>query len=452
MSDPLVYSRRMTTLLMISGGLNIALLSLFFYWTMRERPPTPYYELKPANLQEQQSPLAIDHSNSEVIRYFRKKPFEWLVARLHNVKLVENGYTQRDLALACLVAFHHFDINRALLGLPSAEQTRSIVFGKYRDGSPAELTIYPGLTDKQYESILAFAATERWPMTSKGLFHALRKQPSNSRELSLMDAFFMSPEFLSVEMLFGRGEVQVEKSELLNLLLQGNWNLLSTFVEQQKVSQDLSSARRQRFLLDYIQLKAKAAAYLMLKTDGAFASQKLDDNHVMMLLQVMDDKSPEAEQFAIQQLVSPRTDLVWKMAATRLYEYAGDSVPDQYQHRDALSRFVPQHVLAQNLESPVLKVSAAPPIKPPPPTEKKPIVKKALPIAPPLKVKAPPEKPKKLLVASKPVKKPDRIHVVKEGETLWKIAQRYKVDIAVLRSYNKLESDTLRTGKTLKIP
>ncbi len=515
MTNRLNYFRRFTIALIISGALNIAMLAIFIYLGLRERPPTPYYELKPANLKEQQSPLAIDHSNSEVVRYFKKMSLEWLVARLNNLQLVENGYTQRDLALAALVDFHYFDLERALAGLSAPSQKRMLVYGKFRDGRPAELMVYPGLTDRHYEAIVAFATTERWPLTSHGLFLAMRK--AQSANPSLAYAFSMTPEFLTVEMLFGRGEVAAAKQDLIEVLVQGDWQTLSAFVEQQRASQDLSAARRQRFLLDYIKLNSKAAANLMLKTDGAFAAHRLDDANVMLLLQLLEEKNTEAEQFASALLTSPRSDDVWKMAATRLYEYAGESMPEKNLHHNALSRFMPQHLVLepvrdavrQAVEPPAPAIaSAAPPIPPPPsrapakpqvppatqtlansppastpPAKTMPV--KSLPVKSQTPISRSPAPKNSPAVAAntpskqqlpifskekstgKPVAKPtvktvkppvpvakndQRRYIVQDGDTLWKISQRFNVDVQQLKSSNKLDSDALRPGRTLRIP
>lgn len=44
-------------------------------------------------------------------------------------------------------------------------------------------------------------------------------------------------------------------------------------------------------------------------------------------------------------------------------------------------------------------------------------------------------------------------HTIQRGETLSTIAKRYKVDIAVLRSYNKIKNERrLQIGQTLKVP
>jgi len=461
MANPLKQIRRLIIALIVSGAMNIILLAIFFYWNVRERPPTPYFENKPAERNEQLSPLAIDHGNSEIIRYFKNMPLEWLVARLNNTQLIENGYTQRDLALACLISFHHFDFERALGGHSLPTQKRKLVYGKFRDGRAAELIVYPGLTEKQYEAIVSFAATERWPLTSQGLFLSLRKGEHAKQNSTLTDAFFITPEFLTVERLFSRGEVPVDKQELLTVLLEVDWITLISFVEQQKTSQDLSEARRQRFLLDYIEHGSKASAFLMLKSNEAFATNKLDDKHVMLILQLLENKSPEAELFAKALLTSPRSDAVWHLAATRLYEYSGELVPEKHQHNDALSRFMPKQAVIKITEAPAQPVvSAAPPITPPPPRPiAKPVVpppqqtlaNKPLPVT--LKSKSPAPVVKKPIALSKPlVVKKDTLYVVQNGDTLWKIAQRFGVELRVIRSHNRLDSDNLKPGQPLRIP
>lgn len=476
MLDPLNQIRRLTTALIISGALNISLLAALFYWSVRDVTPTPYFELKPANKQEQQLPIAVDHSNSEVIRYLRKMPKEQLIARLSNVQLIENGYTLRDLALACLIDFQHFDIERALLGNAQPQQKRSIQYGKRLDGKPAELTVYPGLTDKQYQAITSFATTERWPLTSKGLFLTLRKQSEGQLEPSLSDAFFMTPEFLAVETLFNRVQVPIDKKDLLKVVLQGDWKMLSAFAGQQKITQDLSSARRQRFLLDYIQGKSCAAAQLFLKTDENVAAHKLDDNQAIQILQLLDKKSPEAEQFALALLTSPRSDAVWKMAAARLYAYAGEPMPEKYHHHAALARFLPKNTLMPILvemgaSTSILTNTAAPKklliststsTVPPAPSNR------AVSAAPPTHTKPKiPMKPvedkkwavKNILppgmqaqVKADRTQRRERLYVVQEGDSLWKIARKFNVDVDLIKSNNKLQSDFLKPGRPLIIP
>jgi len=409
-NKPLKQVRKLTNALILSGSFNIILLASIFYWFIKENPPTPYFEQKPPPQEEQQSPLTIDHSNGDIIRYFKTLSRDQLVAIFNNTQLVENGYSQRDLALAVLVTFHHFDLSRALLGEAQPTQHRAIAYGQHKGGKAAKVVAYPGLTDKQYEAIIHFANTEKWPLTPRGLFILLR---SKNDDPTIADAFLFTPEFLAVEMLFNRSEVLVDKNELLKVILEGNWQMLTAFADQQKMMQDLSAARRQAFLVSYIEHGSKSAAGMILKTDGAFSAKKLDDTHVRTILKLLIEKTPAAEQFALALLTSPRSDEVWQLAAQRLYEYAGETRPDKFQHHAAILRFIPNAVGAQ-----------------------KPIV---------------PKSTKQVTIKPIPPKR-EKTYVVQEGDSLWKIARKYKIDIDLIKKRNGLKSDALKPGTTLKLP
>ncbi len=161
--------RHLTQALIISGMFNIGLLAVFSYWVLKERPPTPYFELKPANKNQQQLPLADHRSCGEAIAELSKLPFDQLLEKLTETKLIENGYTERDLALACLVNFHHFDLPRALSSSFQPQQ-RLLMWKNRHQAEPIPLSIYSGLTDGQFDSIIQLAKTEQWPLTSQGLF------------------------------------------------------------------------------------------------------------------------------------------------------------------------------------------------------------------------------------------------------------------------------------------
>lgn len=393
----------------ISASLNALLVFFLFYWILREQPPTPYFELKPAAVEERQTPLASSHNNAQIILKFRKLALGELVAKLSDKELVENGYTQRDLSLACMVAAHYFDLDRALLTQNQVIQKRTLIYGKLKDGRDAQITVYPGLADEQFDAIIQFANRESWPLTSKGIYRVLKGRiiQQESPESTLLDAFYLSSEFIAVERLFSRSEVKLSREELLKMLSEGDFALLSTFAEQQRVTQDFSPARRQSFLLSYIERGSKSASYAMLKTDADFAAKKLDDAHAMTMLKLLSKKSPEAVKFTEDLLASPRSDDVLKLAARRLYTYDGKLKPTKKEERVAITRFV-QH--------PIAVVRA--------PTPQ--IVKKA---------------------ASQYLS-----YIIQEGDNLWKIARKHKVDVEKLKKLNQLKSDNLKVGKTLKIP
>ncbi len=454
--------RWLTQALILSATLNIGLLATFFYLVVRDRPSSATYELKPATKEQQASPVADSRSNSEVLRSFKGMPFGQLVIKLQDSRLVEDGYSQRDLALAALVTYHHFNITEALPG--QVMQQRQLTFDKEKDPKYEAITIFPGLSNQQYESLIHYINAERWPLTSKGLFLELKKENLQG-DSSLAEAFFLTPEFIVIEVLFSRSEVPVQKEELLALVREGDWQMLADFTEQQRVSQDLSSARRHRFLLDYIGCHSQKAAYLMLKTDGSFAAKKLNNSQVMNFLQLLDTPTKETHTFAQELLTSPRSDEVWKMAAARLYDYAKEPMPAPYSHMAALTKFIPEEILAEkvkhegaeihetrlaaNSKMHVAKLSpiaAVTPIATPP-------------TAPP--IKALQKKPQKETTLkeitqkepAKPKEKPSvQIHIAQTGDTLPKLAKQYQVNVATLKKLNRLTSDNLKPGTALKVP
>src|SRR5262249_46468090 len=159
-----------------------------------------------------------------------------LLPKLADATTIDKQIKRRDLALSSLVTNHHFDIARAMQSrmLPNRQKI------KLTNGD--ELIVFPGLTDADYETIIQFARTEQWPITPLGMFIKLQNGVSSE---SLEEAFFHTPFFMSVEMLFGRLNKPVKRSELLQMVLQGNWELLSTFYSEQRVLLDLSPERRQ---------------------------------------------------------------------------------------------------------------------------------------------------------------------------------------------------------------
>lgn len=470
-----VATEFLTKALIVSGTANIALLSFLFYGFFREVSPSPYCSLKPADRNEQQVPLAIDHTNAEVIHLFRKMTLPQLVGKLSNSQLIENGYTQRDLALGSLISFHYFDLSRALLGRSPPTQQRKIAFAPLSKGDVNEVIVYPGLTDADYSAIIQYAKSEKWPFTSKGLYLLLCKQ--ETPYASLADAFYLTPEFLTVEMLFNRADVSIEKNDLLKMLCQGNWEMLTAFVEAQRVTQDLSDARRQRFLLDYIQNGSQMAAALILKTDGVFAAKKLDDAQVLMLLTLLEEKTPESESFAISELTSPRGDKVWQQAATRLYAYANEPKPEKWHHELALHRFAPNikelfpqqmadqvstKQLAQKIAAPAQKAVESPKVvkanksvEAKKTGESAKVGSKMTQQVAKDKVDAGKASNKQIGKKSDPtssLKKTSKLYVVQEGDSLWKISRSYKVELKALKDYNQLASDFLKPGTILRIP
>jgi hypothetical protein len=399
-------TRKLTQLLMISVGLNAIFFSSFIYSILKEREFSIPIDLKPA----QKKNLQV-LNNEELLRAYSTLSFSELLQRLENKELVEDGFLKRDLALACLVAFHHFNLERALGGL--SLQKRYIPFSNQQNQEHIPLAVFPGLADFQYQAIVHYAKTEKWPLTSQGIFFEIQRT-SYPRDPTLLEAFYLTPHFHTAFLLFTRTGLKAEKELLVELLAQGDWNLLQTFTEEQRRAQDLTIEKRRQLLLEYLSRRSSIAARVFLEADFEFTSKRMSDAHILALFDLTPPTSPFLIAFAKELIVSPRCDAIWKRAANLLYTCAGEPAPEPYNHLVTIQRFAP-HFLPEQAPAPVPKTDIEP-----------------------------------IAIAKTASKR--RVHVVSQGESLWKIARKYQVSVESIKKLNKLETDRVRTGKRLEIP
>ena len=385
--------RIVTISLIFSGALNIGLVAAFIAFLVQDRSS----EFKLDGMPKRGSQREEKISNLALLETLSNRSFRELVSLLTNRELIEEGYAKRDLALAALVAQHHFHLEKALSD--SNLQKRQIQLDPNRS-----IELYPGLTDEQFEAVIRFAYQERYPLTTQGLFALIKKMPI-PRDESLEQAFLQSPELYALAVLFQKSDAPQEMSTLLALVSEGSWELLDRFAKEQAQMLDLSVEKRRRLLLSYLAHRSPTAAELLLKTDASFALKKLDDRGILDLLTLAQTKSEDVEKFCVSLLQSPRSDAVWRAAVAKLYAFAGEPLPEPFDLRAAASRF-----------------AAAPQPAPAP-----------APIA---------QAPK---IAT-------RYHVVQEGDSLWKIARQYKAKVDDIIKLNDLNKDRLYPGMTIQIP
>ena len=239
-----------------------------------------------------------------------KLSFRELVALLTNRESLEEGYAKRDLALAALVAFRHFNLEKALGTSPTQKRVVTLHSG------PVEL--FPGLGEEQFEAIIRFAYREKWPLMARGLFELLQKIPS-PREESLCQAFVMTSEFCAIQLLFQKTEAPQDTLTLISLATESNWGLISGFAKEQAQLLDLSVEKRRRFLLSCLAQRSKTAAKLLLQTDFDFVVKRLDDPGICDMLSLLADPFEEAKKFCTVLLTSARSDSVRVAAASKMY-------------------------------------------------------------------------------------------------------------------------------------
>jgi len=375
--------------LILSCGLNIGFLATFIFsaWDSKQAA-------LPLISAPDQSEKPFESTYRHVLMSMSKLSFAELITFLTNQEVIEEGLAKRDLAVAALVAFHDFHLEKALSYLPA--QTRQVALSAER-----QINVYLGLDDEQFDAIIRFAYREKWPLTAKGLFTLLKKRTAENREESLLNAFMATNEFYALQLLFQKTQASQPPIDLATMACDGSWSYLEQFVKEQSQVLDLSTEKRRQLLLGLIHQGSSRAAQIFLRTDFAFARQKLDDPTVLALISLLREKTAEAERFCIELLSAPRTDSIWKAASERLYAFAGENTPEPFDLHTALVRFT---------SHPKLQVQ--------------------------------PSSPSTAL----------RQHIVKPGENLWKIARQYKVKVEDLVSLNELEKDQLHPGMILFVP
>lgn len=382
-----MITKKFTLALIFSGALNIALIAAFAYSKVEKTSVATTIMGK----------KEVVTTNAQIFNTMSRLTFRELVSYLTNREMVEEGYSKRDLAIAALVAYHHFNLEKALSAPPA--QVRTLLLSKDQT-----IDVFPGLNEDQFEAIIRFAYQEKWPLTAKGLF-ALMQTQKCPRDESLEQAFLLTPEFCALQVLFQKTGAPQEPQMLLNLAAEGSWDLLEKLFQEQSKVLELSEEKRRNILLSYLSLHSPAAAQILLNSDSAYALKRLDDKQILDLLSLLKKQTEEGTKFCLELLRSPRSDAILQSAALTLYSYAGEMPPLPIDPQTVLARFAPE----------VKKEAPKPePVKPAP-------------------------------VAS-------RYHVVKEGESLWKISRQYKVKVDDIVKINGLEKDSLYPGMTLKLP
>src|SRR3990167_2568606 len=266
--------RSLAIALIFSGAINIALLAAFIFSGFQEKE-TPFSfspRKEKAKLQEA--------GNAQLLALMRRLSFRELVSFLTNRDLVEEGYAKRDLAVAALVAFHHFNLEKAL-STPIAQKRALLLAGGQK------VDVFPGLAEDQFEAIIRFAYQEKWPLTAKGLFALLQKWDPAARDQTLEQAFLLTPEFHSLQILFQKTGAPQSSEHLLALARDGNWEFLENFAREQSQALDLSVEKRRRLLLSYLALQSPTAAQMLLQTDFVFILKRLDDQGILDVLSLL---------------------------------------------------------------------------------------------------------------------------------------------------------------------
>jgi hypothetical protein len=420
--------RWLTQGLILSAAINVGLVTAIGYVYFRQTEP-----LETKSSSSKKVVLVEDHKGLvDTLTDFKERSYNDLIHYLEDEQLVEQGYRKRDLALSVLVAHHYFNLSTALKGEPI--QYRQLVFQNEEKNISGEITLFPGLGDAQYNEILSFVKLERWPLTPQGLFLILKRSKELNRfNSSLAEAFYLTPEFTSVERLLHRKDKSLSKKDILSMILDGDWQMLSEYLQRQHLSMDLSDRKRQQLLLDYLVRESPNAAEFLVKMEKEFLIKDLDDERLLLVLPLLTSENNEDREFILELITSPRSDALWKEAARCLYRWEGQPLPEPYDHLEAINRFVPNELLDKKIKRNLKPVEH----------------KLASSTVLPQKLEEPSVEKK---INCQPMEADEGTYTVQNGDSLWKIANRFGVRLKDLRDLNSLEGSMIKAGQVLYLP
>lgn len=384
--------RFLTKLLLVSVAFNIGLVTSVFYIKSEKKP----------NKEIKGKKVVLEKSNAEVLSHYFKNNFKDLVRELKDKTVLQDGYTKRDLALACLVNYHYLNLDKAISGKPL--QRRKLTFVHQDGGESFQVEVFPNLDDLDFSLIEKFIKEEKFPLSIEGLFIDLKRQGSE-KDPGLEKAFTSTFEFTLLHTALKRVNEALTKEELLDCLLEANFQVLEEWVRQTKSGVTFLDAMRQ-FFSACLKEGSSGAAALWISIDNDYIQRKFTDLELHQLIQLLKENTLPVNIFLKQILCSVRSDEVRKESALKLYEFEKIVPIEPYDHEESLKRFLPMM-----------------------------FVKK--------------EVPKQEVLAYKPLQKK---HTVTEGDSLWKISRKYKISIEELREYNHLKSDKLKPGQELFLP
>ncbi len=272
----------LTQALILSGALNLGLIATFVYFAVCS-PPS--YEPVSDGSKESLSYIKEEFSqkNSETLSYFLTCSFTELLAQLENRIQVERGYAIRDLALSCLVSFHHFDFEKALSGYQV--QQRHVGFVNPDGGEKIGITLFPGLNDNHFLALILFAQREKWPFSSQGLFYEMKndQKPISS---SLKDAFYLTPEYQSIFTLLNRTDMLSEKETVLKMLLECPWDLVEEIGGKLITGQNFTAELTRECLMKFFDQGSSIAANLLVEKEQEFALKYLNETQLASLCEL----------------------------------------------------------------------------------------------------------------------------------------------------------------------
>ncbi len=301
--------------LLVSVMINISLIATFSYFALSEKKQSS--TSSETSKSALKSYAKIKQANSDVLHRLMSYSFQQLTRELENEEHIEEGQRMCDLALAVLVRDHYFDLNRALSGCPIEQRTILL--------DDQEMILFSGLSKDCLQAVRNFSRQELWPLTPEGLYRQIQTC-SDGIPLSLIETFYLTSEFDTIERAFNRLPFFLSREALLQLLLDAGWDeLLGVY------SDILGESRGKMthfapFLTSLVSKDSKLAAYLLVGVDRKHAIKSLSDEDLEKLIGLLNEPTDEVKLFFEELASSLRADAFREKAEGWLKKSGGRSV------------------------------------------------------------------------------------------------------------------------------
>jgi LysM repeat protein len=351
-----------------------------------------YQYMRPAMpLEPFATKTALDQDAELVLKNYLSLSFQELCQKLLLKTEIEPGLKRRDLALSVLANSYHVDLERAL-----NRQHMGYLPLSFKDGTNLKvIPIYRGLIDADFEVIHRFIKQEAYPLTAKGLFFKIK---IGIKDPDLVNTFFLSEPFLKIFDALKVQDVAITQEMLLSILLKGDYQDIERYLGFiQKAPLNI-----EEFLTHFMGLGSELCASLVIDRPQ-FSVKTLSDKQALNLLQMIASFPEKQKKMADELFSSFRSDQ-FKQEIIKM----------------GLAQALPKEEVRKTEVNVIVKKIDLPSKKETVTVTKKEIIHKT--------------------------------YVVQEGDSLWKISRKFKVDIDKLKKANNLESENLKPGKTLIIP
>ena len=297
--------RFLTKLLLVSGAMNIGLVTALFYVSGKS--------LKKEEVRSKQ--IVLEKSNGEVLAAYFKSSFSDLIKELKDKTILQKAISGKRVQKRKLTFFHH------------------------DGGESFQVEVFPNLDDLDFSLIEKFVKEEKWPLSAEGLFIDLKKE-GREKDPALESAFFATSEFYILYTSLKRLDETLSKEKILDFLLEGSFEGLQLWIAKTKSGVNFLEGIRELFQ-DAVKRGSSKAAHLWINLDQEYIQRKLTDLELHHLVQALYENDLATNIFLKQVICSVRSDEVRKEAALKLYAFAKVAPPEPYDHEQALKTFLP---------------------------------------------------------------------------------------------------------------